>query len=93
MTETGQTNGETPIETSELNKLWQTYLQKCCEVGQLEHSLEQLEGQKREIEKRLEVTKRQVKSTAHKHKELHQVQLSKTKVPSPTPEIQEQAAH
>jgi len=57
------------VEQTEAQKIWQEYLQKCCEVGQLDHALSQLESQKLQIEKNLEVTKRAVKSLANKHKE------------------------
>lgn len=60
----------TPEIKGTQDEIWQLYLQKCCEVGQIEHALEQLEAQKRQIEKNLEVTKRAVKSAAHKHNQL-----------------------
>lgn len=57
-------------EKTELEKLWQDYLQKCCEVGQIEFQLHQLDSQKTQIEKNLEETKRKVRSVAQKHREL-----------------------
>lgn len=77
--DTPQPNGEVPKELKELDesqKTWQEFLQKCCEVGQLVNALDQLDGQKREIEKNLEVTQRAVKSAANKHKELQQQRLA-----------------
>lgn len=55
---------ESKEEFNESQKLWQEYLQRCCEVGQIRHQLDQLDTQKREIEKNLEITERKVKSTA-----------------------------
>jgi len=80
---------EKPVtELTEAQKLWQEYLQKCCEVGQIMHTLEQLESQKREFEKNLEVTQRAVKSVANKHRELQQ------KTPPPaTAEATNEASH
>lgn len=62
---------ETPKveEASEANKVWQEYLQKCCEVGQLDHALDTLDSQRRVLEKNLEVTKSTVKKLGNKHKE------------------------
>lgn len=62
-------NETVAVEPTEGQKLWQEYLQKCCEVGQLDHALETLESQKREVEKKVELAKREVKSAAHKHRE------------------------
>lgn len=81
---------EPVTEPTEAQKLWQEYLQRCCEVGQLMHTLEQLDSQKREFEKNLEVTQRAVKSAAAKHRELQQ----KTMTPPPaTPEVTNEANH
>lgn len=66
-----------PPQDPELLKLWQEYLQKCCEVGQLDHQLDMIESQKSQIEKNLEVTKRAAKSAAAKHRELQVKQLKK----------------
>lgn len=74
------------VEQSEAQKIWQEYLQKCCEVGQLFHAIDQLDSQKFQIEKNLEVTQRAVKSLANKHKE-NQAQGLVPK-PQPTPETQ-----
>lgn len=69
---------QTP-EDKELQDLYQEYLQKCCEVGQLRYNLDQIEGQKRDMEKNLEVTERAVKGVAHKHRELQKDHFSKLK--------------
>jgi hypothetical protein len=73
-----------PVEQTEAQKIWQEYLQKCCEVGQLFHAVDQLESQKAQIEKNLEVTQRAVKSLAQKHRD-NQAQGLVPK-PEPTPE-------
>lgn len=57
-------------ETSDTQKIWMDYLQKCCELGQLIHNLSLLESQQRIIEKNIEVTQREVKSLDSKHKQL-----------------------
>lgn len=76
--ETDQSQSTTEAE-KELNVLWQEYLQKCCEVGQLEHTLEQIESQKTDFEQKLCVTKRAVKSAAAKHKLLKETHLAAIK--------------
>lgn len=58
---------EKTMDTTEANKIWQEYLQKCCEVGQLLHAIDQLDSQKVQIEKNIEITQRAVKSLAAKH--------------------------
>lgn len=75
-------------EVAEAQKIWQEYLQKCCEVGQLDHALAQLDGQKRDIEKNLEVTKQKVKGLAHKHKECQQSLAQKVQMPKPSETIE-----
>lgn len=57
-------------QSDEINTLWQEYLQKACEVGQLDKHLEDLDSRKKELEKQLEVTKRARNSAAHKHDQL-----------------------
>ena len=74
MGEDQKTNGKDaqssgPAVVDEQTRLWQEYLQKCCEVGQILYQLEQLDGQKRALEKTLEVTQRAVTSAASKHRE------------------------
>lgn len=78
-------------EKEQLEKLWQEYLQKCCEVGQVRYQLDQLDGQRRSMEKQLEVTEAAVKSAAAKHRELQKTQVQKM-APPPVPEPQQQAA-
>jgi len=69
----------TTPEVDESGKLWQEYLQRCCEVGQIEFQLEQIDSQRKEIEKNLEVTQRAVRSAAHKHRELQKAKLEQVK--------------
>jgi len=66
----------TPATSDESQKLWQEYLQKCCEVGQLLHALDQLDSQKSELEKQVELAQRAAKSTANKHRQLQQAALN-----------------
>jgi len=73
------TKVEATAVVDESQKLWQEYLQKCCEVGQLLHALEQLDGQRNDLEKNVEVTQRAVKSLAAKHRELTQKKLTAEK--------------
>lgn len=68
------------IEATEAQKTWQEYLQKCCEHGQLQHAMEELDGQRNALEKQIEITMRAVKSLATKHKENKAQGL----VPTPT---------
>lgn len=77
------------VEATEDQKLWQDYLQKCCEVGQIGDQLEQLDGQRREMEKSLETTQRAVKSARQKHKEhrTKQLEMSKPKIKEPKNEV------
>jgi SMC interacting uncharacterized protein involved in chromosome segregation len=75
---------EIKTEVDEGQKIWQDYLQKCCEVGQLDHALAQLDSQKRDIEKNLEVTKQKVKGLAYKHKEYQKTLSQKVQMPKPT---------
>lgn len=80
-------------EDKELHSLYQEYLQKCCEVGQLRYNLDQLDSQKREMEKNLEVTERGVRNSAQKHRELQKQHFSKLKpTEEPKPEIKEEKA-
>lgn len=78
-------------EDQELQKIYQEYLQKCCEAGQIRYNLTQLDGQQRELEKNLEVTERAVAGAAHKHRELQKVKFSKIKPVEP--EVQLKEAH
>ena len=70
-------------QLNEAQKLWQEYLQKCCEVGQLRHQLDQLSSQKLEIEKNLDVTERKVRSTAQKHNDIKKELAAKVQMPKP----------
>ena len=70
-------------EIAEAQKIYQEYLQRCCEVGQIRHQLDQLDSQKREIEKNLEVTERKVKSVAQQHRDLQKTLASKVQMPKP----------
>ena len=85
----------TPVPPiTEANKIWQEYLQKCCEVGQLMHTIDQLESQKLQFEKTLEVTQRAVKSLANKHKEITTNGANSTTPPPKAPEaVTEAVAH
>lgn len=76
-----EANTESKEEFSEAQKLWQEYLQKCCEVGQLNHQLEQLESQKAEIEKNADVTKRLVRSIAQRHRDVQKALAAKVQMP------------
>lgn len=78
-------------EVTEANKIWQEYLQKCCEVGQLFHAVDQLDSQKRQIEKNLEVAQRAVKTLANKHKENQAQGLVPKPVPTPETETEGRA--
>lgn len=77
-------------EDEELKKYYDEYLQKCCEVGQYIHNIDQLDSQKREMEKNLEVSQRSAKSAAHKHKEAQQKKYEKMKVAEPKLEMKDQ---
>jgi hypothetical protein len=67
-------------EDPKLIEVWQEYLQKCCEIGQIEYQLEQLDTQKKQIEKNLEVTQRQRNNAANKHRDLLASKNSKLKI-------------
>lgn len=62
---------EEPKPMSELDKLWQEYLQACCEAGQLHFAFEQLDSQKHDLQKKLEATERRIKQISQKHRDLH----------------------
>lgn len=72
-------NGISTEDDKELQKQYQDYLQKCCEVGQIEYQLEQLDGQRADIEKQLDVTRRSRNKSANAHRELQKNKLSKIK--------------
>lgn len=79
------------MEQDEKAKLWQEYLQKCCEVGQLRYQRTQVEGQQREIDKHIELAERAVKSLAAKHRDIQKSELEKIKLES-KPETPSQEA-
>lgn len=86
---------EVPVlpEDKELQKLYQDYLQKCCEVGQIEYQLEQLNSQRLEIEKNLDVTQRQRNKAANDHRDLQKVKYSKLKPATPPEPKLEMKSH
>lgn len=69
----------TPLDPA--TETWQVYLQKCCEVGQLDHALDQLDRQRAEIEKKIDITKRQAKDAALKHNEIKKELAAKVQLP------------
>lgn len=73
----------TPTPIDKATETWQEYLQKCCEYGQLQHALDQLNSQKLEIEKKVEITMRQAKASAQKHNQIKQELASKVQLPKP----------
>lgn len=66
-----------PPQDPEVQKVWQEFLQKCCESGQISFQLTQLDSQKAVLEKQLDVTNRAIKSAAAKHRELQAAALKK----------------
>lgn len=80
---------ESKGEMEEAKKLWQEYLQKCCEDGQLTHQLEQLDSQRKEIEKNQDITRRLARSIAKKHRDLQKVMAAKVQMPKPEVETKE----
>lgn len=61
--------------------VWQEYLQKCCEYGQIQHALDQLESQRKEMEKKLDMTLSQAKKAAIQHRELQKAMADKIQLP------------
>lgn len=76
----------TPV-LDESQQLWQSYLQKCCEYGQLTHALEQIDSQKRDIEKKVEITMREVKSFSNKFNESKK--LANGAIPKPSAPVEQ----
>lgn len=76
-------------EDVELDKVYQEFLQKCCEAGQLRYQITQIDGQKSDMEKQLEVTERSVKSSASKHRELQKAKFQKLNPPKAELEMAE----
>ncbi len=56
----------------EMQELWQSYLQSCCESGQLHVMVEQLESQTRDLQKKYEVTNAKSKSLLTKYNQKKQ---------------------
>jgi uncharacterized membrane-anchored protein YhcB (DUF1043 family) len=84
-----EAKSESKEEFTEAQKLWQDYLQKCCEVGQIRHQLDQLDSQRKEIEKNLDVTERKVKSVAQQHRDLQKSLAAKVQMPDAKTETAE----
>lgn len=78
----------TPTPVDKAQEVWQIYLQKCCEVGQLDHALDSLDSQRAEIEKKIDITKRQAKDAALKHNEIKKELASKVQMPKPEETIE-----
>lgn len=72
---------DSKVEMDEAQKLYQEYLQRCCEVGQLRHQLDQLDSQKKEIEKNLDITERKVRSISQQHRDVQKVLATKVQMP------------
>jgi septal ring factor EnvC (AmiA/AmiB activator) len=87
--EAEQVKTESKMEMDEAQKLWQDYLQRCCEVGQIRHQLDQLDSQRKEIEKNLDITERKVRSTAQQHRDLQKALAAKVQMPKPETETKE----
>lgn len=68
----------------EAQKTWQEYLQKCCEMGQLQIAIRRLNTQLVQIEKNLEVTETAASKLIVKHIDNQRMGLIAT--PEPTPE-------
>lgn len=68
-----------PPQDPRIKEVWQDYLQKCCEVGQIDFQLAQIDSQKRQMEKNLDVAKRMARNAAKKHREIQQEILSEAK--------------
>src|SRR5579871_358187 len=75
-------------EDKELKEIYQEYLQKCCEVGQITYNLDQLHSQRLELEKTLDVTQRAVKNAAQKHRDLQKSKLAKLKPTTETAKLE-----
>ncbi len=64
-------------------EVWQMYLQKCCEFGQLQHALDQLDSQRKEIEKKIEITFKDAKKQALLHRDIQKAMAEKVQLPKP----------
>lgn len=74
-------------EDTKLTEVYQEYLQKCCEVGQIEYQLDQLDSQRKEMEKNLDTTQRQRNKAAQTHRDLQKAKFSKIK-PAEEPKLE-----
>lgn len=80
MEEVVKTETQVPAQSTEPNeaqKTWQEFLNLCCQEGQIQDALEQLDSQVKEIEKQLDVTQQARKKARNKHKEMQQAQRAK----------------
>jgi hypothetical protein len=71
----------TPTPMDKAQETWQTYLQKCCEYGQLQHAIHQLDSQRLEIEKKIDITMRQANDAALKHHQIKKDLADKVQLP------------
>lgn len=81
--ELAESNPQKPALTPEdkkLDELYQLYLQKCCEIGQIEYQLEQLDNQRKDIEKSLDTTRKARNKASNDHRELQKTKFAKLKI-------------
>lgn len=64
-------------ETPKSATLWQEYLQKCCEVGQLDHHLHNIESTRLDLEKKREVAQTASRKLARQHDEMKAIEDQK----------------
>lgn len=77
-------------EDAELTKLYQEYLQKSCEVGQIDGHIDDCSAQLKELEKKLDTTKKQRDKAKRDHQALQQKKFQKLKpVSEPKLELKE----
>lgn len=72
-------NGVAPSDPK-LQALYQEYLQKSCEVGQIEYQLDQLDQQRLQLEKQRDVSRRGRNKAANEHRELQKDRMKGLKV-------------
>ncbi len=78
----------TPAPSDEQKKrdqLWNEYLIKCCEVGQMLYQLETFDSQRLELEKKLEVTEKARNKAARDHDEYLKKNAPKMNITKPEP--------
>ena len=63
-----------------LKQIWQDFLQKCCEVGQLDKHIHDAENAVTDLQKKLEITKRQRNQLANKYNDVMKANAAKEKV-------------